>query len=630
MLPEIGLFFLILSSVFAFLQITIPFVNKNVNNILVNKLINLQIIGIVFSFCILSYLFISSDFSVLYVAKNSNLNLDFIYKVCALWGAHEGSILLWLLLLQIWFFIAKKDKDNSYSFSVINFILLQYIIWFSNPFARIFMNIPDNGLDLNPLLQDPGFIIHPPLLYLGYVGYAAIFCIDLNHKNFVKNLKLIQRINIISWGFLTLGITIGSFWAYYELGWGGFWYWDPVENASFMPWLLGTALTHNLIINIRKNILIKSSYLLIIYSFALSVFGTFLVRSGVLNSVHAFASDPKRGLYLLAVTLLIVAIGYIKFFKLNFETNKDKERKSELGIKEILLVLNSLLLTISASIVLLGTLYPLVLEVFEISSITVGPGYFNTVLIPVFIPLLILLGLSPNFNKAIKDKKQVYKKIFFLLSVALILSVFINYLIYKIYNEAYLSIFISTFTFIWILVNLFYDAIINLINKRYSFVLKYLSFYIAHLGVAITLIGIAMSTMYLESSDVMLKIGDKANLGNYEFTLDKIKRVSKSNYLAKVAYIKVNDKKYNLDFVMHPEKRFYTNSQMLLTEVALKGSFLKDIYLALGDVITDPKNLNIGHITLRIKIMPFIRFIWLGGVFIFIAALISFARLRKE
>jgi len=624
MLQEIGLFFLILSSVFAFLQITLPYVNKNVNRVLINKLINVQILGIVFSFCILSYLFVTSDFSVLYVAKNSNLNLDFIYKLCALWGAHEGSILLWLLLLQIWFFIA---KDKGYSFSVVNFVLLQYIIWFSNPFARIFMNIPENGLDLNPLLQDLGFVIHPPLLYLGYVGYAAIFCIALNHKNFIKNLELIQKINIISWGFLTLGITIGSFWAYYELGWGGFWYWDPVENASFMPWLLGTALTHNLIINRRKNILIKSSYLLIIYSFALSVFGTFLVRSGVLNSVHAFASDPKRGLYLLAVTLLIVAIGYVKFFKLTIASKKDKLK---LSVKDILLVLNSLLLTISASIVLLGTLYPLILEVFEISSITVGPGYFNTVLIPIFIPLLILLGISPNFNKAIKSKKDIYKKISLLFATSFLISIFINILIYKIFDEIYLSIFIATFAFIWILVNLFYDIVINLINKKYSFVLKYLSFYIAHLGVAITLLGIAMSTMYVESTDVMLKIGDKTNLGNYEFILDKIMRVSKSNYLSKVAYIKVHDKKHDINFAMYPEKRFYPNSQMLLTEVALKGSILKDIYLALGEVVTDPKNMNIGHITLRVKIMPFIRFIWLGGVFIFIAALISFVRLRKS
>ena len=482
------------------------------------------------------------------------------------------------------------------------------------------MNIPENGLDLNPLLQDPGFIIHPPLLYLGYVGYAAMFCIALNFKNFVKNLKLIQKINIISWGFLTLGITIGSFWAYYELGWGGFWYWDPVENASIMPWFLGTALTHNLIINIRKNILLKSSFLLIIYSFALSVFGTFLVRSGLLNSVHSFASDPKRGLYLLAVTFFIIIVGYINFFRLNIKTKSG----NKLNIKDILLVINGILLTLSASIVLLGTLYPLVLEVFEISSITVGPGYFNTVMIPIFMPLLFLLGISPNFNKVLNNKSLLIRQIIYKFIVSLLIACFINLVIYEIYEIFYISIALACFIFIWIIVNLFFDIVINLYNKSYSFLKRYISFYIAHFGVALMLLGISMSSMYTDSLDVKLKLGDKVNLGNYEFSLIDLKKISKSNYKSKIAVINVLNKKDNTKFSMLPEKRFYPNSQMLLTEVALKANLDKDIYLALGDVITEPNN---SYITLRIKIMPFIRFLWLGGVLIFLSALLGFIRL---
>ena len=320
------------------------------------------------------------------------------------------------------------------------------------------------------------------------------------------------------------------------------------------------------------------------------------------------------------VTFFIIIVGYINFFRLNIKTKSG----NKLNIKDILLVINGILLTLSASIVLLGTLYPLVLEVFEISSITVGPGYFNTVMIPIFMPLLFLLGISPNFNKVLNNKSLLIRQIIYKFIVSLLIACFINLVIYEIYEIFYISIALACFIFIWIIVNLFFDIVINLYNKSYSFLKRYISFYIAHFGVALMLLGISMSSMYTDSLDVKLKLGDKVNLGNYEFSLIDLKKISKSNYKSKIAVINVLNKKDNTKFSMLPEKRFYPNSQMLLTEVALKANLDKDIYLALGDVITEPNN---SYITLRIKIMPFIRFLWLGGVLIFLSALLGFIRL---
>ena len=611
MIPEIGNIFLIFAfsiSVLSFLSSTFSYYS-NVQIYDLSKNIYLIFFLLLASFFVLEFSFLTDDFSVLYVANNSNPNLPMYYKFSALWGGHEGSLLLFVLIISIWMMVFSllssytkiEDKNLVLSFShLVLFSLLGFIIFSSNPFERLIPIASMSGTDLNPLLQDFAFTIHPPILYFGYAGLIIPFSLALARCfNVTEGWTMhIRNWTVLSWSFLTLGIALGSWWAYYELGWGGWWFWDPVENSSLVPWLLATALFHSAIVSNSRKIFNNWTILLSILSVIGCFIGMFLVRSGILTSVHSFALDPERGLILLMITLAITLYSFFVFFKSDVSDNNSINYS--IVSKEYFLLINNLFLVILAVIILFGTIYPIFYEIFSGGrTISVGAPYFNLVTVPIAFFLAFFQGYgvltkwssSPNSIKTFSTT----------LIVIAFLSLAFSYLLFN-----YLSLFnvIGILMVSSIIAGVLISAIRIFDNKRFFF--NNLGMNLAHIGIAVTIFGIGVVSSHSSSKEVILEIGESTTLSNYEFTLIAEDFKEESNFYSQIAIFQVENLTNGDSFDLKPEKAFYPASRSIMTESAIAITPKEDVYISLSE------RLNSGEWIAKIQTKPFVRFIWLG------------------
>lgn len=625
MAPLIGNFALWLSLIFACLQFILSS-KKNYKKI--NYINRLSILGLLITtliaFFSLMYSHVNDDFSVINVFQNSHTSKPILYKVSGVWGNHEGSMLLWITVLStINFFIYKFQNKSNYiliakalqvqAFITIGFIL--FVLATSNPFERIFP-AQDNGMGFNPILQDPALAIHPPLLYFGYVGFSATFSISiatliLGNKNEIPWYRYMKPFVLASWTFLTAGIAFGSVWAYYELGWGGWWFWDPVENAAIMPWLTGTALLHSLISVDKKRTLQNWVLLLAILSFLLSVIGTFLVRSGILTSVHAFALDPERGIYILSFVTLL-GVYSLSLFAIKAKNFINKSFFIFLS-KEGAIFVNNIFMVIVCISVFFGTTYPLFVEIFSNNRISIGEPYFNSTVVPIMIPAIILMGAVPtlSWNNAI-NKDKIRKN-----STALLCTVFVILILFLYFNNFSFTGFIGIFLSLWIIFNCFINIFVEIKkevqNKLFSikvFLKKFNSMTIAHLGVGLLILGITGSSVWQKENILRMKVNDKTIINNYTITFDAINEISGPNYYAIKAKFLVTDKNNHTVTLLEPENRIYPVTTNRTTEVSIHTNLIRDLYVVLGE-----GNDNLGWVV-RIYYNPLVIWIWIGALII--------------
>ncbi len=576
---------------------------------------------ILISFLCLIITFVGEDYSLDYVSKNSNSSLPLIYKISAAWAGHEGSMLLWCVVSSFWMFLASIYSANLTKRLRINFLaimgllnlgFLLFVVATSNPFDRN-MTIPLDGNDLNPLLQDFGLIVHPPMLYMGYVGLSVVFSFAIAccfEDDFKKEwAQWIRPWVLASWAFLTLGIALGSWWAYYELGWGGWWFWDPVENASFMPWLMATALLHSVIATSEKGIFKSWTILLSIFTFSLSLLGTFLVRSGILISVHSFANDPSRGVFILFMLIALIGGGLVAY-ALNSNKFID-EAEVKLSSKEGFFLLNNILLVTATFTILLGTMYPLFLDILGLEKISVGVPYYNAVFIPLMIPLMLLVGYIPILLSKDTVNVQLVQ-----LSIILIISILLS----LIFTVKSILFFIGVFSAAWIILNIIFDLYKSLDNTLK--IKRRAGMYFAHIGLAIFIIGASVSENNKIEKEFTLAIGESIKVGIFDYKFDDLKEFKSMNYDAVIASIIVskNDK-----FIteINPEKRLYHSSDSPMTEAGINGRIDRDLYVSLGNMVSDNKW------SLRIYDKPLIRLIWIGTIFMILGAILSI-RLKKQ
>ena len=618
MVPSLGNFALWLSLCFAILQFIISHkrishFRSKLNSVAVNGLL----LCVLISFFSLMYSYVVSDFSVMNVFQNSHTTKPLMYKVSAVWGNHEGSMLLWMLVLTIFnYFIFKLyNQTNSIfiskaletqAFIIIGFLLFTLLT--SNPFERILPAQP-NGLGFNPILQDPALAIHPPLLYIGYVGFSAAFSLSIATLSLRNNEKIpwyiyMKPFVIASWTFLTIGIAFGSVWAYYELGWGGWWFWDPVENASFMPWLLGTALLHSLIIVEKKKSLQSWVLLLSILAFLLSVVGTFLVRSGILTSVHTFALDPSRGIYILAFTALLGGYSLILF---GLKSKKYiKNNYFSFFSKEGSILVNNILMVIVCATVFLGTIYPLLIEAFTNNKISVGEPYYNSTIVPIMIPAILIMGIGPMLSWGREDKSKIFKKIFPSILLTIIITVFI-FLFYQSYNLIGIVGIILAF---WIISNNFIILFQKIPNRSSGMI-------IAHLGIGLLILGITGSSVWQEEKIARMKINSEIKIKKYNIVFKEINEIRGPNYVALKGNFLVYDEKKTIITKLKPENRFYPITNNFTTEVSIHTNLLRDLYIVLGE-----GNINDGWVV-RIYYNPLVIWIWIGALTIFLGGIVS-------
>ena len=625
MVPELGHFALILALCLSFAMFVLPMAGALYNNQLLmhtgRSLAAGFFIFVAIAFFCLSYAFAQDDFSVKYVATNSNSLLPYYYKLCAVWGGHEGSLLLWIFMLSGWtlavaIFSKSLPLDmQARVLSILGFVavgFLLFILFTSNPFERILPIPPQDGSDLNPLLQDPGFVIHPPVLYMGYVGFSVCFAFAiaalLTGKLDSAWARWSRPWATMAWGFLSVGIALGSWWAYYELGWGGWWFWDPVENASFMPWLVGTALIHSLAVTEKRSLFKSWTILLAIFAFSLSLLGTFLVRSGVLTSVHAFANDPERGLFVL-IFLLVVVGGSLILYALRAPVVN-----SQIGFnwfsRETFLLGNNILLCIVMITVLLGTLYPLIADALHWGKISVGPPYFNLFFLPLMGLLGLLMPLGPVANWKRTSPVQILRLLWKPWVISLVFALAFPWLYGAEFKwAAVIAVFIAS----WIATAIVADLVHRLRNSNslvtglQKLSLSYYAMIIAHLGIAVSLIGICLTSNYSIERDLRMEEHQTVKLLDYEFTLQSLHQVKGPNYIADEAFITVSHKGKALAD-MHPQKRRYIARGNLMTEVALDAGLFRDIYVAMGE------SLDENTWAMRVHVKPFVRWIWLGAL----------------
>ncbi|HGF6561186.1 TPA: heme lyase CcmF/NrfE family subunit [Providencia alcalifaciens] len=573
------------------------------------------------AFLVLINAFVVNDFSVTYVANNSNTQLPIWYRVAATWGAHEGSLLLWVLLMSGWTFAVALFSYRmpldivARVLAVMGMVsvgFLLFIIFTSNPFSRTLPSFPIEGRDLNPLLQDPGLIFHPPLLYMGYVGFSVAFAFAiaalLSGRLDSSFTRFARPWTLAAWFFLTLGIMLGSAWAYYELGWGGWWFWDPVENASFMPWLVGTALIHSLSVTEQRATFKAWSLLLSIFAFSLCLLGTFLVRSGVLVSVHAFASDPARGLFILAFMVLVIG-GSLLVFAIRGHKVRSKVNNA-LWSRESLLLGNNVILTAAMLVVLLGTLLPLIHKQIGLGTISIGEPFFNTMFIALMVPFALLLGIGPLVRWG-RDRPAAIRK---LLLMALVLTLILSFLLPWLMQDRVEALTVlGLMMACWIVILAFAEMKVR-ISKKIKLTSSYWGMVLAHLGLAVTIVGIAFSQNYSIERDVKMKPDDSIAIRGYTFVFNGVHEVDGPNYQGVIGTITVKENDKVLT-TLHPEKRFYSTSRAVMTEAAIDGGITRDLYAALGEEISP----NVW--TLRLYYKPFVRWIWAGGVFMAVGAL---------
>ena len=624
MIPEFGQFALVVALVAALVQATLPLIGaaKNIPAWIsvARPAAQAQFLGLSVSFACLVYVFIQNDFSVLYAAENSNTKLPIAFRISAVWGAHEGSLLLWALTLGLWTYavtlFSKKIPDIMIArvlgvMGIISIGFILFILVTSNPFERLFP-IPLEGRDLNPLLQDFGLIIHPPMLYMGYVGLSVAFA-------FAIAAMLAGRLDAawarwsrpwtsVAWMFLTLGIALGSWWAYYELGWGGWWFWDPVENASFMPWLVATALIHSLAVTEKRGSFKAWTVLLAVFAFSLSLLGTFLVRSGVLTSVHSFASDPERGLFIL-IFLIVIVGGSLGLYAWRAPAIKSTSRFKFFS-RETALLLNNILLVVAAASILLGTLYPLVVDAMGIGKISVGPPYFNSVFVPIMVPLVALLSIGVLIRWKEDKVQRMQKHLLIYFVISLLLGLLGAWSMPSITIGAVIGITLAW----WVVLNMGFSFMQRFKNKPVSWngLVKtpraVYGMHIAHLGIAVFTVGVTLTSIYSTEKDVMLTPGESYSLAGYDFKFTGSRKITGPNYQGERGSVIVS-KENKVIANMQPEKRIYNVRRMPMTEAAIDAGITRDLFVAMGE----PRGED-GGWALRLYHKPFIRWIWLGAL----------------
>ena len=622
MIPEIGHLALIIAFVLALLQCVLPIWGAQVGNYqlmaVARPTATLQLLFVSIAYCALIFSFINNDFSVLNVVENSNSSLPTIYRICASWGSHEGSILLWALMLAGWscaVAIFSKHLPQpvlARTLGVMGFISVGTILFTlvtSNPFVRL-LPAAANGRDLNPLLQDPGMIIHPPMLYMGYVGSSVVFSLAiaalLSGKLDTAWARWSRPWITMSWCFLTVGIALGSAWAYYELGWGGWWFWDPVENASFMPWLLGTALIHSLAVTEKRGGFKMWTALLAILTFSLALLGTFLVRSGVITSVHAFATDPQRGIFILLFLAILIG-GSLTLFAIRAPKASTGE-EFDLVSKESMLLTNNILLIVATGAVLLGTLYPLIIDALQLGKLSVGKPYFDAVFIPIMTPALFLMGVGPITRWRGAPTIELILQLKWALGVTVISAAIAPFIMRSWTPLIGFGLLLA----VWIVVASMSNLITRLKNHPNHWLsalkLQSASYYgmlLAHIGVAVFIFGVTMVSGFEEEKDLRMSAGSKSSLAGYEIRFNQVSEITGPNYVAAQGNISVfkDDK---LVTMMYPQKRKYDSSQMLMTEAAIYNSFVGDLYISMAEPVS-PSEWGI-----KIQFKPFINYIWLG------------------
>ena len=633
MLPEIGQFTLILACMLSLLQTVYPLYGVQTGHqgaIFSAKIFTiLQFLAVTCSFVTLSYLFLVNDFTVSYIATNSNSALPWYYRLSAVWGAHEGSLLLWVFLLSIWSvavaLMSKRLPIESIArvlavLGLISFGFYLFVIFTSNPFDRTLPYFPIDGRDLNPLLQDFGLVIHPPMLYMGYVGFSVAFAFSiaalLEGRLDSAWAKWSRPWTMAAWMFLTVGIALGSWWAYYELGWGGWWFWDPVENASLMPWIAGTALIHSLAVSEKRGVFKSWTVLLALSAFSLSLLGTFLVRSGVLVSVHAFASDPTRGLFILGFLVLVIG-GSLLLYAVQASKVKSRGRY-QLVSRESLLLINNILLIAALIVVLLGTLLPLVHKELGLGSISIGEPFFNRMFSILIVPFALFVGIGPLFRWKDQKLRDLQKPIMLIFLLSILLT--IAFLFVFAPSVTWLAV-LGCFLGFWIIVAVTYEVYLRA-THRYSFVVgirklgnSHWAMSFGHLGLAVMIIGITMTQNYSIEKDVKLAVGEHIAFEGYDFHFDQFKPLNGENYTGTTGVFTVKEGQKQIA-VMKPEKRIYTVQRMPMTEAAIDAGFTRDLYIAMGEMLPD------GAWAVRIYYKPFIRWIWFGPLLMAFAGLL--------
>jgi cytochrome c-type biogenesis protein CcmF len=629
MIPEFGHYALILALCIAIIQGTLPLVGAHQSRrewiMLARPAAQTVFLLLGIAFVILAWSFYSNDFSVLYVAEHSNSQMPVIYRLGAVWGGHEGSLLLWVFLLSTWTFLVallSKALDEFMVARVIGVLglvttgLLLFVIATSNPFERLLPAAQD-GRSLNPLLQDPGLVFHPPMLYMGYVGFSVAFAFAiaslLSGRLDAAWARWSRPWTTAAWVFLTLGIALGSWWAYYELGWGGWWFWDPVENASFIPWLVGTALLHSLAVTEKRGGFKSWTVLLAITAFSLSLLGTFLVRSGVLTSVHAFATDPTRGVFILIFLVLVVGSSLTLYAW--------RAPKSTLGGKfsltsrETFILLGNVFLVVSAASVLLGTLYPLLIDALHLGKISVGPPYFNSVFVPIMIPLLVLMGIGPWTSWKNSNLLDVIKRLWIAALVAVIAAALIPFAMGEFTWLSSLGFLLA----FWVITS----GVLQIIRqaKAGKPTRSFIGMQVAHLGIAVFTIGVTMVGAYQEEKDVRMLAGESVSVGGYDIQLQGVRPVPGPNYKAMQGTFLLT-RNGNLEATMYPEKRNYFSSTMPMTEAAIDASLTRDIYVSLGEELDDKAW------AVRVYYKPFVDWIWGGCVLMALGGLLAMSDKR--
>jgi cytochrome c-type biogenesis protein CcmF len=641
MIPELGHFALVLALAMALVQAAMPLAGAARGNdrwiALAKPAARAQFVFVGIAYAALTYAFTVNDFSVLYVAQHSNSALPMVYRVTAVWGGHEGSILLWTLILSGWTLavtVFSRRPDDAMLARVLGVMgliscgFLLFTLFTSNPFQRLLPAAAD-GADLTPLLQDPGMVIHPPMLYMGYVGFVVAFAFAvaglMSGRLDADWARASRPWTTVAWCFLTCGIALGSFWAYYELGWGGWWFWDPVENASLMPWMAGTALIHSLAVTEKRGAFRAWTALLAIVAFSLSLLGTFLVRSGVLSSVHAFASDPTRGVFILAF-LAIVICGSLALFAWR-APQMEASGRFEMVSRESMLLANNALLLVACAAVMLGTLYPLVIDALGLGKLSVGPPYFEAVFVPLMAPALFLVGVGPMARWGKARVGDLAKRLRWALGVSAASAVIAPFALGRWTPMVGFGLFLAA----WIATT----CVINLAGRLRGHAASswparlaaqtgsYYGMLCAHFGVAIFIVGVTIVSGYSVERDVRMGPGDTVTLGAYTFRFQGISEQRGANYVAARATLAVTRDGKPLT-MMSPERRLYIATRTAMTETAIYRHFTRDLYVSLGEPI-GPLQWSV-----RIHYKPFVSWIWGGCLLMALGGLCAVLDRRRR
>ena len=624
MTPELGQFALILALFVSLVLGTLPIAGAHYGRrewiLLARPAAQVLFVLMSLSFAALAWSFYTNDFSVQYVANHSNAQLPTLFRFGAVWGGHEGSLLLWVLMLSGWTVAVaqfSRTLDDTMVARVLGVLglvtvgLLLFILFTSNPFDRL-LPAAENGRDLNPLLQDPGLIFHPPMLYMGYVGFAVAFAFAiaalLSGRLDAAWARWSRPWTTAAWAFLTLGIALGSWWAYYELGWGGWWFWDPVENASFLPWLLGTALLHSLAVTEKRGSFKSWTVLLAIGAFSLSLLGTFLVRSGVLTSVHAFATDPKRGVFILVLLVLVVGSSLALFAW--------RAPKVALGgsfalmSRESLMLAGNVLLVVACASVLLGTLYPLLIDALNLGKISVGPPYFNAVFVPIMTPVLFLMAAVPLARWKQTNIKDIALRMWIPGVLALVAGGLVPSLMGTWTAMTGLGVALA----VWIAVS----GVIQIAQRLKSGIppASFWGMHLGHMGIAVFVFGVTMVGGFQEEQDVRMEPGDTVTVGGYQFKMWGVRDVPGPNYTATQGAFEVSQNGGSIN-MLYPEKRNYLSSTMPMTEAAIDTGFTRDVYVSLGEPLEGKAW------AVRVYFKPFVDWIWGGCVLMALGGILA-------